>query len=234
MVSHNGSDEGNGRRSCVPQSLVLMGSLSWSGLPGNRSPSAFAVPHHRDRAFDGDAITRSLFRKVLDGFPEAAVLMRNRIAEQANEATDQLYAVRGLLIRRGGGGRGSPHIVAVSGVPIWAAGCDWLGRQSRGSKKLQCRLVAYRRRARHRQGYPLLPVPKSAYPPRMHTWQSSEIVGPQLDRTARAAGSADARHRAAAQRPDKRKSTEWGPSLHQVIDIRSAEPPVGNPNRPPL
>ena len=101
MVSHNGSDEGNGRRSCVPQSLVLMGSLSWSGLPGNRSPSAFPVPHHRDRAFDGDAITRSLFRKVLDGFPEAAVLMRNRIAEQANEATDQLYAVRGLLDPQG-------------------------------------------------------------------------------------------------------------------------------------
>jgi CRP-like cAMP-binding protein len=42
-------------------------------------------------------ITRSLFRKVLEGFPEAAVLMRNRIAEQANEAADELYAVRGML-----------------------------------------------------------------------------------------------------------------------------------------
>ena len=42
-------------------------------------------------------ITRSLFRKVLEGFPEAAVLMRDRIAERANEAADELYAVRGLL-----------------------------------------------------------------------------------------------------------------------------------------
>jgi hypothetical protein len=39
----------------------------------------------------------SLFRKVLEGFPEAAVLMRDRIAERANEAADELYAVRGLL-----------------------------------------------------------------------------------------------------------------------------------------
>jgi len=46
-------------------------------------------------------ITRSLFRKVLEGFPEAAVLMRNRIAEQANEAADELYAVRGLLDQQG-------------------------------------------------------------------------------------------------------------------------------------
>ena len=46
-------------------------------------------------------ITRSLFRKVLEGFPEAAVLMRNRIAEQANEAADELYAVRGLLDPQG-------------------------------------------------------------------------------------------------------------------------------------
>ena len=46
-------------------------------------------------------ITRSLFRKVLEGFPEAAVLMRNRIAEQANEAADELYAVRGLLDAQG-------------------------------------------------------------------------------------------------------------------------------------
>ncbi len=42
-------------------------------------------------------ITRSLFRKVLEGFPDAARLMRDRIAERANEASDELYAVRGLL-----------------------------------------------------------------------------------------------------------------------------------------
>jgi CRP-like cAMP-binding protein len=46
-------------------------------------------------------ITRSLFRKVLEGFPEAAVLMRDRIAEQAAEAADEIYAVRGLLDRQG-------------------------------------------------------------------------------------------------------------------------------------
>jgi CRP-like cAMP-binding protein len=42
-------------------------------------------------------ITRSLFRKVLEGFPEAAVLMRDQLTERANEAADELYAVRGLL-----------------------------------------------------------------------------------------------------------------------------------------
>jgi CRP-like cAMP-binding protein len=42
-------------------------------------------------------ITRSLFRKVLEGFPEAARLMRDRLAERANAATDELYAVRDLL-----------------------------------------------------------------------------------------------------------------------------------------
>ena len=42
-------------------------------------------------------IPRSLFRKVLDGFPEAAVKMRNRIAEQAAEAADEIQAVLLLL-----------------------------------------------------------------------------------------------------------------------------------------
>ena len=42
-------------------------------------------------------IPRSLFRKVLDGFPEAAVQMRNRIAEQAAEAADEIQAVLLLL-----------------------------------------------------------------------------------------------------------------------------------------
>jgi CRP-like cAMP-binding protein len=42
-------------------------------------------------------ITRSLFRKVLEGFPDAALLMRDRLTERANEAADELYAVRGLL-----------------------------------------------------------------------------------------------------------------------------------------
>jgi CRP-like cAMP-binding protein len=42
-------------------------------------------------------ISRSLFRKVLEGFPEAARLMRDRLAERANEAAEELAVVRGTL-----------------------------------------------------------------------------------------------------------------------------------------
>ena len=42
-------------------------------------------------------IPRSLFRKVLEGFPAAAVQMRNRIAEQAAEAADEIQAVLQVL-----------------------------------------------------------------------------------------------------------------------------------------
>jgi CRP-like cAMP-binding protein len=42
-------------------------------------------------------ISRSLFRKVLEGFPEAARLMRDRLAERANQASDEISAVRGTL-----------------------------------------------------------------------------------------------------------------------------------------
>lgn len=42
-------------------------------------------------------ISRSLFRKVLEGFPDAARLMRNRLAEQANQVSDELSRVRGML-----------------------------------------------------------------------------------------------------------------------------------------
>jgi CRP-like cAMP-binding protein len=43
-------------------------------------------------------ITRSLFRKVLEGFPDAARLMRDRIADRANESTDELHSVRDMLM----------------------------------------------------------------------------------------------------------------------------------------
>jgi CRP-like cAMP-binding protein len=46
-------------------------------------------------------ISRSLFRKVLEGFPEAARLMRDRLAERANEAADEITAVRSTLDRPG-------------------------------------------------------------------------------------------------------------------------------------
>jgi CRP-like cAMP-binding protein len=42
-------------------------------------------------------ISRSLFRKVLEGFPEAARLMRDRLAERANQAADEISSVRGTL-----------------------------------------------------------------------------------------------------------------------------------------
>jgi len=46
-------------------------------------------------------ISRSLFLKVLDGFPEAARLMRDRIADRANLASADLSRVRGLLDQSG-------------------------------------------------------------------------------------------------------------------------------------
>jgi CRP-like cAMP-binding protein len=44
-------------------------------------------------------ISRSLFRKVLEGFPEAARLMRDRIVERANLANEDISRVRGVLER---------------------------------------------------------------------------------------------------------------------------------------
>jgi len=46
-------------------------------------------------------ISRSLFRKVLEGFPDAARLMRDRLAERANQASAEISAVRGTLDRDG-------------------------------------------------------------------------------------------------------------------------------------
>jgi CRP-like cAMP-binding protein len=42
-------------------------------------------------------ISRSLFRKVLEGFPDAAVLVRNRLKKSANLAGDELSRIRGML-----------------------------------------------------------------------------------------------------------------------------------------
>ena len=44
-------------------------------------------------------ISRSLFRKVLEGFPDAARLMRDRIVERANLANEDISRVRGALER---------------------------------------------------------------------------------------------------------------------------------------
>jgi CRP-like cAMP-binding protein len=43
-------------------------------------------------------VSRSLFRKVLEGFPDAARLMRDRIAARASEADNELQAVRDMLL----------------------------------------------------------------------------------------------------------------------------------------
>jgi CRP-like cAMP-binding protein len=42
-------------------------------------------------------ISRSLFRKVLEGFPEAARLMRDQMAERAKQASEEISAVKGVL-----------------------------------------------------------------------------------------------------------------------------------------
>jgi CRP-like cAMP-binding protein len=42
-------------------------------------------------------ISRTLFRRVLEGFPDAARLMRDRMAERANQASEEIAAVRGTL-----------------------------------------------------------------------------------------------------------------------------------------
>jgi CRP-like cAMP-binding protein len=44
-------------------------------------------------------ISRSLFRKVLEGFPDAARLMRDRMVERANLANEDISRVRGALER---------------------------------------------------------------------------------------------------------------------------------------
>ncbi len=44
-------------------------------------------------------ISRSLFHKVLEGFPDAARLMRDRLAERVNLATEEITAVRSTLDR---------------------------------------------------------------------------------------------------------------------------------------
>jgi CRP-like cAMP-binding protein len=46
-------------------------------------------------------ISRSLFRKVLEGFPDAARLMRDRLAERANQAAEEITAVRSTLDKPG-------------------------------------------------------------------------------------------------------------------------------------
>jgi CRP-like cAMP-binding protein len=54
-------------------------------------------------------ISRSLFRKVLEGFPDAARLVRDRFAERANLASDELFRLRGMLEKP------SPSLNSTSG-----------------------------------------------------------------------------------------------------------------------
>jgi CRP-like cAMP-binding protein len=44
-------------------------------------------------------ISRSLFCKVLEGFPESARLMRDRFVEHANLASDELARLREVLVK---------------------------------------------------------------------------------------------------------------------------------------
>jgi CRP-like cAMP-binding protein len=43
-------------------------------------------------------ISRGLFRKVLEGFPDAARMMRDRAATRASESTNELQVVRDMLL----------------------------------------------------------------------------------------------------------------------------------------
>jgi len=45
-------------------------------------------------------ISRSLFRKVLEGFPESARLLRDQFLERANLANEEIFRVRGMLERQ--------------------------------------------------------------------------------------------------------------------------------------
>ena len=42
-------------------------------------------------------ISRSLFRKVLEGFPDAARVVRDHFSERAGAVTDELYRMRAML-----------------------------------------------------------------------------------------------------------------------------------------
>jgi len=44
-------------------------------------------------------ISRSLFRKVLEGFPESARLLRDQFLERANLASEDIFRARGMLER---------------------------------------------------------------------------------------------------------------------------------------
>jgi CRP-like cAMP-binding protein len=46
-------------------------------------------------------ISRNLFRKVLEGFPEPARLMRDRLATRANQASAELMRIRAMLEKLG-------------------------------------------------------------------------------------------------------------------------------------
>jgi CRP-like cAMP-binding protein len=45
-------------------------------------------------------ISRSLFRKVLEGFPNAARVMRDRFSERAGRVSDELFRMRAVLQKR--------------------------------------------------------------------------------------------------------------------------------------
>jgi CRP-like cAMP-binding protein len=63
-------------------------------------------------------ISRNLFRKVLEGFPDAARLMRDRLAARVNQSNTELLRLRALLERspksaigrKPGAGPGAPPV----------------------------------------------------------------------------------------------------------------------------
>jgi CRP-like cAMP-binding protein len=71
---------------------TLLGGLAW-GTETKRPVTATAIEPSTVMR-----VSRSLFRKVLEGFPDAARLMRDRIAARASEADNDLQTVRDMLV----------------------------------------------------------------------------------------------------------------------------------------
>ena len=84
-----------GPRKSVPEITlgpgVLLGELALLTETARRDDATATEPTTVMR------IPRSLFRRVLEGFPEAALLMRDRLAQRINQATEEITELRGTL-----------------------------------------------------------------------------------------------------------------------------------------
>ena len=84
-----------GRRKSVPEITlgpgVLLGELALLTETARPDDATATEPTTVMR------IPRGLFRRVLEGFPEAALSMRDRLAQRINQATEEITELRGTL-----------------------------------------------------------------------------------------------------------------------------------------